>query len=168
MLKNKEKNNEKKEISLGDELDRSKEYMELYSKAYHFNQERFSSYGELMAFYQGNQHLLKKYKTERPWVVNMNTPYATIAIENRIASILVNDYKGDLLPLSPEDIDTIEPLDRVYKREWERMGLDVIIRHSVETCAVVREAYCHIYVDDKKIHGGSGNKRVGALVAEMI
>lgn len=168
MLKNKEKNNEKKEISLGDELDRSKEYMELYSKAYRFNQERFSSYGELMAFYQGNQHLLKKYKTERPWVVNMNTPYATIAIENRIASILVNDYKGDLLPLSPEDIDTIEPLDRVYKREWERMGLDVIIRHSVETCAVVREAYCHIYVDDKKIHGGSGNKRVGALVAEMI
>ena len=168
MLKNKEKIKDKKEISVGEELEKSKEYLDMYSKAYHFNQERFSSYGELMAFYQGNQHLLKKYKTERPWVVNMNTPYATIAIENRIASILVNDYKGDLLPLSPKDIDTVEPLDRVYKREWERMDLDTIIRHSVETCAVVREAYCHIYVDDKKVHGGSDNKRIGALVAEMI
>ena len=142
----------KKEIeevySLQEELDKAKPYTEMYKKAYDFNTERFGSYAELMAFYQGNQHLLKKYKTERPWVVNMNTPYATVAIENRIASILVNDYEGDLIPLSPEDVDVIEPIDKVYKREWERMNMDVIIRHSVQKCAVVREAYCHIYVDE--------------------
>ena len=121
-----------------------------------------------MAFYQGNQHLLKKYKTERPWVVNMNTPYATVAIENRIASLFVNDYVGDMLPLSPEDIDIIEPIDRVYKREWERMDMDRHIRKCVETCAVVREAYCHIIVDDKKVYGGRKNKRIGAMKAEII
>lgn len=154
--------------SIGDELDRAKEYTEMYTKAYHFNQERFDAYAELMAFYQGNQHLLKKYKTTRPWVVNMNTPYATVAIENRLASLLVNDYEGDLLPLSPEDIDVIEPIDRVYKREWERMNIDTVIRHCVEKCAVVRESYCHITVNDKKIHGGRKTKRVGALEATMI
>lgn len=154
--------------SIDEELDKAKEYTDMYTKAYNFNQERFEAYAELMAFYQGNQHLLKKYKTDRPWVVNMNTPYATVAVENRVASLLVNDYEGDLIPLSPEDIDVIEPLDRVYKREWERMNLDQVVRHSVEKCAVVREAYCHITVNDKKVHGGRKNKRVGALEAEMI
>jgi len=155
-------------MSVAEELDKSKEYVKMYEKAYNFNRERFDSYGELMAFYQGNQHLLKKYKTERPWVVNMNTPYATVAIENRIASLFVNDYIGDMLPLSPEDIDIIEPIDRVYKREWERMDMDRHIRKCVETCAVVREAYCHILVDDKKIYGGRKNKRIGAMKAEII
>jgi hypothetical protein len=166
-----ENNEEIKEnglVSLAEELDKSKKYVDMYSKAYHFNEERFDAYAELMAFYQGNQHLLKKYKTERPWVVNMNTPYATVSIEARVASILVNDYEGDLLPLAPEDIDIIEPIDRVYKREWERINIDDIIRKSIETAAVVREAYCHIFVNDKKIHGGRYKKRVGALEAEMI
>ena len=162
----------KKEIeevySIQEELDKAKPYTEMYKKAYDFNTERFGSYAELMAFYQGNQHLLKKYKTERPWVVNMNTPYATVAIENRIASILVNDYEGDLIPLSPEDVDVIEPIDKVYKREWERLDIDKLIRNRVETSAVVREAYCHIIVDDKKIYGGTKRKRVGALTAEVI
>lgn len=167
-MKKEEKEEVKETYSIGDELDKAKEYTKMYTRAHNFNQERFDSYAELMAFFQGNQHLLKKYKTDRPWVVNMNTPYATVAIENRIASILVNDYEGDLLPLSPEDIDIITPIDRVYKREWERMDLDRIIRNCVETCAVVREAYCHITVDDKKIYGGRKNKRVGAMEATMI
>lgn len=167
MKKKKEKDIE--EIySLQEELDKAKPYTEMYKKAYDFNTERFNAYAELMAFYQGNQHLLKKYKTDRPWVVNMNTPYATVAIENRIASILVNDYEGDLIPLSPEDIDIIEPIDRVYKREWERLDIDRIIRNCVETSAVVREAYCHIILDDKKIYGGTKRKRIGALDAEII
>ena len=158
----------KETYSIAEELDKAKEYTEMYTKAHNFNIERFDAYGELMAFYQGNQHLLKQYKTDRPWVVNMNTPYATVAIENRVASILVNDYEGDLLPLSPEDIDIIEPIDRAYKREWERMDIDRIIRNCVENSAVVREAYCHIIVDDKKIFGGRNRKRIGALTAEMI
>lgn len=165
-MKKKEKDVEV--YSLQEELDKSKPYTEMYDKAYHFNTERFDAYAELMAFYQGNQHLLKKYKTDRPWVVNMNTPYATVAIENRIASILVNDYEGDLIPLSPEDVDIIEPIDRVYKREWERLDIDRIIRNCVETSAVVREAYCHITLDDKKVYGGTKRKRVGALNAEII
>lgn len=153
---------------IGEELGKSKEFIRMYDKAYHFNQERFESYAELMAFYQGNQHLLKKYKSERPWVVNMNTPYATASIENRVASLLVSDYEGDLLPLSPEDIDIVETLDSVYKREWERMKVDNVVRSCVEMAAVVREAYCHISVDDKKVHGGRYSKQVGALKADII
>ena len=128
----KEKEDLKETYSISEELDKAKAYTEMYTKAHNFNIERFDSYAELMAFYQGNQHLLKKYKTDRPWVVNMNTPYSTVAIENRIASILVNDYEGDMLPISPEDVEIIEPIDRVYKREWERMDIDRIIRNCVD------------------------------------
>jgi hypothetical protein len=166
--KNEEEDIKVEAYNIGDELDKSKEYREMYDKAYTFNQDRFDAYAELMAFFQGNQHLLKRYKTERPWVVNMNTPYATASIENRVASLLVSDYEGDLMPLAPEDIEVVEALDSAYKREWERMQIDEIIRRSVELSAVVREAYCHIYVDDKKIHGGRYSKRVGALCAEII
>lgn len=158
----------KETYSIAEELEKAKEYTEMYTKAHNFNVERFDAYAELMAFYQGNQHLLKKYKTDRPWVVNMNTPYSTAAIENRLASLLVDDYEGDLLPLSPEDIDIIEPIDRVYKREWERMNMDRLMRYSIETGAVVREAYIHIRVDEDKIFGGSKRKRVGALTAEVL
>jgi len=168
MKKKNEEGNVETRTTLAEELLKSKDYIEMYDKAYNFDKTRFEAYAELMAFYQGNQHLLKKYKTERPWVVNMNTPYSTVAIENRVASILVNDYEGDLLPLAPEDVEVIEPLDRVYKREWERMKIDDIIRASIENIAVVREAYCHIIVNDKKIFGGSKNKRIGALEAELI
>ena len=167
-MKKKKDEQEKIVYSLGEELEKSKEYIRMYEKAYHFNSSRFEDYAELMAFYQGNQHLLSKYKSNRPWIVNMNTPYAAVAIENRLSSLLVNDYEGDLMPLSPEDIDIIEPIDKVYKREWERMNLDTVVRHCVEKCAVVREAYCHITVNDKKVHGGRKSKRVGALEAEMI
>lgn len=158
----------KETYTISEELDKAKPYTEMYKKAYNFNSERFDAYAELMAFYQGNQHLLKKYKTDRPWVVNMNTPYATVNIENRLASLLVDDYEGDLLPISPEDVDIVEPIDRVYKREWERMDMDRLIRNSIETGAVVREAYIHIRVDDKKVFGGKNRKRVGAMTADII
>lgn len=166
----KNKNEEKKVVlvSLSEELDKSKDYIEMYDKAFTFNNSRFDAYAELMAFYQGNQHLLEKYKTNRPWVVQMNTPYATVAIENRVASILVNDYEGDLLPLAPEDVDTVEILDKVYKREWKRMEMDEIVKQCIATCAVIREAYCHIIVDPKKVYGGRKRKRMGAMKAEFI
>ena len=167
-MKKKEEIEKVEAYDIGTELQKAKPYVEMYTKAYNFNQERFEAYAELMAFFQGNQHLLKKYKTERPWVVNMNTPYATASIENRVASLLVSDYEGDLMPLAPEDIEVVTALDSAYKREWERMDIDEIIRRSVELSSVVREAYCHIYVDDKKIHGGRYSKRVGALCAEII
>lgn len=156
------------QFDIASELEKSQKFQKMYEKAYNFNRERFDAYAELMAFFQGNQHLLSKYKTTRPWVVNMNTPYATVAIENRLSSLKSNDYEGDMLPMSPEDIDVIESLDRVQKREWERMKIDSIINQSLDMAAVVRESYCHIHVDSEKVVGGTKRKRVGALEAEIV
>ena len=71
-------------VNLSEELDKSKPYIDKYNKAKNFNSGRQEAYAENMAFYQGNQHLLSKYKNDTPWIVNMNTPYASVAIENAI------------------------------------------------------------------------------------
>lgn len=155
-------------LNLGEELDKSRKYMDKFTKAKNFNSSRQDAYAENMAFYQGNQHLLKKYKKDAPWVINMNTPYATVAIDNRVSSLLANDYIGDLLPLGSEDVEAVETLDKVYKKEWKRLKLDNVVRSCIRGSAVVREFYCHIVLNSKKAVGGKNNKIMGKLEAYAI
>lgn len=155
-------------INIAEELEKSKPYRDKLSKSQKFNSDRQDAYAENMAFYQGNQHLLKKYKNETPWVVNMNTPYATVAIDNRVSSLLAKDYIGELLPLGENDVESVEALDKVYKREWKRMGMDDIVRECIKGSAVVREFYCHIVLDNNKSIGGNKEKNLGRLEAYAI
>ena len=155
-------------INMSAELEKAKPYLDKYQKAKTFNSARMDAYAENMAFYQGNQHLLKKYKTDTPWVVNMNTPHASIAIDNRVASLLANDYIGELLPIGVEDVDTVDKLAEAYKREWKRMNMDNIIRECISNCAVVREAYCHIVVNKNASIGTNGKKNLGKMEAYYI
>ena len=155
-------------INLGEEQDKAKPYLEKFNKAKTFNSSRQEAYAENMAFYQGNQHLLKKYKNETPWVVNMNTPYATIAIDNRVSSLLANDYIGELLPLSEEDVTPVTALSNAFQKEWKRMNIDDIVRACVRGGAVVREFYCHIVVDKNKTVGGKNSKNLGRIEAYAI
>lgn len=163
-----ENEEETKIVSIAEELDKARPYSDKFQKAKTFNSDRQDAYSELMAFYQGNQHLLKKYKNDTPWVVNMNTPYATIAIDNRVSSLLANDYIGELLPLSEEDVEPVEALSKVYKREWKRMGVDGVVRSCIRGCSVVREFYCHIIAEPNKAVGGKGKKTLGKLEAYAI
>ena len=170
-MKNVKKTNVEKEekiIDLVVEKDKARPYMEKFQKASNFNSARQEAYAENIAFYQGNQHLLKKYKSETPWVVNMNTPYATIAIDNRVSSILANDYIGELLPLAEEDVQPVEALSKVYKREWKRMDIDEVVRNCLKWSAVTREYYCHISLDSTKSIGGKNKKVLGRLEAYAI
>lgn len=167
----KKKSEDKKEtmiFSIEEEKDKAKKYLERFQKAKTFNSARHEAYAENMAFYQGNQHILKKYKNDTPWVVNMNTPYATIAIDNRVSSILANDYIGDLLPLGEEDVNVVDSLDKVYKREWKRMDLDDVVRACIRWSAVLREYYCHVTLDTSKTTGGKNQKHQGRLEAYAI
>ena len=167
--KNKAKDVENIEIvDLSEELSKSKPYLDKFTKAKTFNNNRQDAYAELMAFYQGNQHLLKKYKNDTPWVVNMNTPYATIAVDNRVSSLLANDYIGELLPLSADDVDSVESLSKVYVREWRRMDIDEVVRNCIKTSAVVRESYCHIVTDSKEYIGNGNTKTLGKMEAYSI
>ena len=168
----KEKKQEKEQkinsLNIAAELEKAKPYLDKYEKAKNFNSSRMDAYAENMAFYQGNQYLLKKYKNETPWVVNMNTPHASISIDNRVASLLANDYIGDLIPLGIDDADNVDKLAEVYKREWKRMKMDDIVRECISSCAVVRESYVHIIVNSKASIGTKGKKNLGRMEAYSI
>ena len=163
-----EQEKEPKIINWSAEFEKAKPYLDKFDKAKNFNSSRKDAYAENMAFYQGNQHLLKKYKNETPWVVNMNTPHASISIDNRVASLLANDYIGELIPLGLEDVENVDKLADVYKREWKRLKMDDIVRDCISTCAVVRESYVHIVLNKNASIGSNGNKNLGRMEAYSI
>ena len=163
-----EKEQESKILNIAAELEKAKPYLDKFEKAKTFNSSRKDAYAENMAFYQGNQHLLKKYKNETPWVVNMSTPHASISIDNRVASLLANDYIGELIPLGLEDVDNVDKLAEVYKREWKRLKMDDLVREAISTCAIVRESYIHIVLDKNGTVGTNGRKTLGKMKAYAI
>lgn len=163
-----EEKNESKIIDISAELEKAKPYLDKFEKAKNFNSTRKDAYAENMAFYQGNQHLLKKYKVETPWVVNMNTPHASTSIDNRVASLLANDYIGELIPEGVDDVENVDKLAEVYKREWKRLKMDDLVRECIGTCAIVREGYVHIIVDKKGTIGPNGKKTLGKMEAYSI
>lgn len=133
-------------------------------KAQDFVSARRDQLNENMAFYQGNQYLLAQYEETRPWVIQMNTPHASMAIDKRVASIIANDYIGQLHPLTPDAVEDVEALQGFLEDEWARMNMDNFIDDAIKTSAIVREGYIHVTFDPSKKYGG----RSGELVAKSL
>jgi len=128
----------------------AKPYIKKFKDAWQFVQRRFAALNENMVFYEGNPYELSYYTENRPWVVKMNTPYASLAIDTRTASLKATDYRGRIFPMTPEDKDTVEALENILHDEWERMEVDRSIDDAITNSAVVRESYAHIFYNDEK------------------
>ena len=53
-----------------------------------------------MALYEGKQFSGDGIRGTSPWVVKMRTPYAAVAIDTRVSSLIASDYIGELFPIS--------------------------------------------------------------------
>jgi hypothetical protein len=142
----------------------AEDYIYMYRKAMDFDTQRFTDYEENMAFYEGKQNFLSSYTGEKPWVVDINTVYAADAIDIRVASLLANDYKGEIEPLSAMDTMTVNNLNAAYSSFWDEMNMDKVVTDAITTAAVVREAYTHIIFENETV-GSSNRQRKGKLVA---
>lgn len=143
-------------------------YKRLFDAAHNFDPNRGQRLMELAAFYEGEQDLLTVYNDDKPWVVDVNAPYASDAIDIRVASLQSSDYIGELEPLSPDDVEPIRLLNQVYQNTWKEINMDKIIDESIQTCAVLKEAYCHIVFDNEKPVGGTNTLRYGVLKPYLI
>lgn len=141
----------------------AKDYLALFQKAYNFDQKRYEEYEESLAFYEGKQNFLSNYAGEKPWVVDINTVYASDAIDLRVASLLANDYKGELEPLAAADVEVVQILNKVYSNFWDEMNMDKHVTDAIRDAAVVREAYTHIIFENEVV-GSSNRQRKGRLV----
>lgn len=146
----------------------AKDYAALFQKARYFDSTRFTEYTENLAFYEGKQSMLSKYSGAKPWVVDINSPYATDAINTRVASLMANDYIGALEPLSPDDEDLIRSLNDAYVNQWHELNMDNIINESILKCAINREAYVHFIYRPNDIKGGTNRLRKGKLEAYFL
>ncbi len=138
-----------RELTLQKAQEKGRKILAKLLKARSKTSDRYSQHQENMAFYEGTQYELSRYKVARPWVVRMRTPYATVAIDTRVSSLTASDYRGKLIPYSPDDEDTVKVIDEFKNDEWERMNLDSKIDDAIKTSAIVREGYIHIRMVDK-------------------
>lgn len=147
--------------------DKAKKYYKMYKDALVFHQSKFDEYQEAVAYYELEEKKIKS-NANKPWIYQINTPFATDAINMRVASLQANDYTGALEPMSPEDIKPVEILDRLYHEKWKEMNMDSIIDDSILQSAIVGEAYAHIIFDSEVTKGGTGRKNKGELSCYFI
>lgn len=141
------------------------DFIAMFRKAMDYDQKRFDEYIENMAFYEGKQNFLSQYAGEKPWVVDIDTTYAADAIDLRVASLLANDYKGEIEPLSPKDVQAVNGLNAIYSSFWDEMNMDKFVTEAITEAAIVREAYTHIVLDAEEMVGSSDRRRTGKLYA---
>jgi hypothetical protein len=143
-------------------------YVKLFRKAREFDTQRFEDYKTNVAFYEGTYKLLASYADDKPWVIDINSPYMSDAVDIRIASLQSSDYVGELEPLSPQDEKDIFLLNEITRTFWNEMNMDNHINNAIEKVAIVRDAFTHIVFDDSRIYGGTKTLRKGALEAYLI
>ena len=146
---------------------KASDFITMFKQARDFDPDRFEDYRELVAFYEGKQDELSFYQHEQPWVININAPYASDAIDIRVSSLKAKDYIGELYPLSPADVDKVTLLNDLTHVFWKEMQMDDKIDECIEKCAVEREAYIHITYDDT-VFGGTNAVRTGKLKPNFI
>jgi hypothetical protein len=144
-----------------------KYFNRLFERAYAFDSARYDDYTELIAFYELCQSELPQYQVEKPWIHNINAPYATDAINLRIASLQANDYLGEIEPLSPDDVEIVQKLNWAYHALWNEMDMDAHVNESILRAAVMREAYTHVVYEDKPV-GGTNRRRQGKLDSYFV
>lgn len=140
--------------------ERAQRVLRDFEKAKRKAGDRYTEHLENMAFMEGQQYQLSKYKISRPWVVRMRTPHAKIAIDTRVSSLIANDYRGQLLPMSKEHEKAVEILNDFKNDEWERLELNSKVKKAVKASAVVREAYIHLVWDNDE-------KQIDAYMIDM-
>ena len=145
----------------------SQEYYKMFIKARDFDIRRLDEYTVYMAYYEGKQNFIGAY-TNKPWIVDVITPYASDAIDLRVASLLASDYIGEVEPLSPEDVEPVRALNYAYQNLWKETKMDRHVSDSIYRAAILGDAFVHVVFDSGYIRGGTNRKNAGKIDAYFI
>jgi hypothetical protein len=145
----------------------SQEYYKMFIKARDFDIRRLDEYTIYMAYYEGKQNFIGAY-TNKPWIVDVITPYASDAIDLRVASLLASDYIGEIEPLSPEDVEPVRALNYAYQNLWKETKMDRHVSDSIYRAAILGDAFVHVVFDSGYIRGGTNRKNAGKIDSYFI
>lgn len=116
-----------------------------------------------MALYEGKQYSGDGLRGASPWVVKMKTPYASVAIDTRVSSLISDDYHGELFPISKDDEEDIMGLNALIAQEFNRDNLNRKINAAIATSAVVGEGYLHVRWNTKDVKRKFSDGRKGYI-----
>lgn len=148
-------------------MTKAEKYYKMYKDAVDFHADRFEEYKEAAAYYELTQDNLRTM-AEKPWIYQINTPFSTDAINLRVASLQASDYSGELEPLSPDDIESVEALNKIYKEMWRRGNHDDIVDEAIVQGAVLGAGYVHTIYNSEDTFGGTNTKTKGTISSYII
>lgn len=155
-------------------MDNEKEIKELHrlqglvKKAVNYRQQtRDKEYINNEAHYEG-LHWNLAQTDESPFIVKSDINHLKNAVDIRFGSLYANTYYGNLKPLSPDDVKTIENLALVYKNEWFRLNLDQITEDIIKSAGIFDNGYLKFGFDTDAIRGGTNTRRQGLITAKQV
>lgn len=117
-----------------------------------------------MAHYEGLQWNLAENKDNSPFMLKSDINHLKNAVDLRLGSLFAESYYGELEPLSPNDLESINILNNLYRNEWSRLNADDRVEAAVKNGCLQDNGYTEITFDEGAIFGGTGTRREGSIV----
>lgn len=148
-----------------EEKETEKRVRQMVKDAVDFRQStRDPEYINNMAHYEGLHWNLAQNKDESPFLLKSDINHLKNAIDLRLGSLFAESYYGVLEPLSPNDVDSIDTLNNLYRNEWVRLNADDRVEVAIKNACIQDNGYTEISFDTGAIFGGTGTRREGSIV----
>lgn len=148
-----------------EEKETEKKVRQMVRDAVDFRQStRDQEYINNMAHYEGLHWNLAQNKDESPFLLKSDINHLKNAVDLRLGSLFAESYYGVLEPLSPNDVDSINTLNNLYRNEWVRLNADDRVEAAIKNACIQDNGYTEISFDTGAIFGGTGTRREGTIV----
>ncbi|QWE49702.1 portal protein [Paenibacillus phage SV21] len=104
-----------------------------------------------------------------PWVPKPVTNYIHVVKYTKRASLFMENATGRLRPLTSEDVEKVEVLNKVYEYTWDKINVRDVVRKNTETAKLLGTAIAHVYWnEDTPVRGGTGGLYEGEIEVREI
>ena len=143
--------------------------IDLRNKAVNFRKNtRDTEYINNEAHYEGIQWQLADKDDESPFIVKSDINHLKNTVQIRLGSLYANTYIGELKPLSPEDVESVETLNVLYQNEWKRLKIDDLIEDCIKSGAIFDNGYLEFNFNPNHVYGGTNSKVKGLITVKHI
>jgi len=147
--------------------DKEKQIWEKAREAIQFRrQQKDITWQELDAFDRGEQWTIKG---EMPsWIPKPSTNYISKVKKFKTGNLMIDDYLGELKPLSVEDQPQVWMLQRFYEQLWDKLNLRYHILDVVRTSRLLGTGILYVGWDENYIGGTRGHLYQGEILVKPI
>lgn len=121
---------------------------------------------ELDAFDRGEQWTTKGVMPS--WIPRPSTNYISKIKKYKTGNLMLDDYLGELKPLSPENEPQIWMLQRFYEQLWDKLNMKYHILDVIRTSRLLGTGILYIGWDENSLGGTKGHLFQGEIVIKPI